>query len=487
MRVYNVNQVSQSAHSGNKTSFVKTCIYSAVEPKGINYPALMPYNASNEVDPVAGMVGKYVTPLVEEPEEYHKVVDFQIERMMRVVGNDVRILTEQEAILGIEGMDPLDKDTSPGIPYVFKHLRKPDIIDFDEGKIISPLLLRRMRDNTVLLQLGNPMDCVFLTCAKDELRPLDKIKQGKTRAIECCPVDVTILVRQLFGYAISKIQMNPGFHTSIAIGIDCDRDWDGLFQSAVRFADYIIDLDFKGFDSSVSPFMLRRAVEVLCHLSGLDENFCRSIYMCIAFSRHQFKDIQYTVAGGMPSGFACTSLLNSIVNSMNIFYVLNQIYKCGFDVLMANFKVMCYGDDAIILVSRESKNIGSTLCDRIQKEFGKLSMECTAADKGPVKMSPVLHLNFLKRSFSGHRLGRVMPSIDPRTIYSLCAWRRKNASLEDNLNNALWFAFMKSDAFFLELRSLLVTQLEINRKEVNLMTYRQASERVQMLGPPIKL
>ena len=97
--------------------------------------------------------------------------------------------------------------------------------------------------------------------------------ESKTRAIDACPLDYTILCRMYWGPAISYFHLNPGFHTGVAIGIDPDRQWDELFKTMIRFGDVGLDLDFSAFDASLSPFMIREAGRIMSELSGTPSHF----------------------------------------------------------------------------------------------------------------------------------------------------------------------------------------------------------------------
>ncbi|AMQ25905.1 polyprotein [Hepatovirus A] len=452
-RIMKVEFTQCSVSVVSKTLFKKSPIHNYIDKQMINYPAVMPFQKSVEIDPMAVMLSKYDTPIIDEPVTYHESVWFYKNKVMGKTFLYTDPLTIEQAICGVDGIEGINMKTSPGFPYVKDGFAKDDLIWLnDNGEYIGihPYLQQRILFNLAMVDNGNEMDVVYTTCPKDELRPLEKVLQSKTRAIDACPLDFTIICRMFWGPAISYFQLNPGFHTGVAVGIDPDSDWDALAKSMVRFGDYGIDLDFSSFDASLSPFMIEAACEVLSYLSGVSETQNTVIGNAIVYSKHVLSNLQYTVLGSMPSGSPCTSLLNSIINNINLYYVFSKIFKKKPLQFYEKIKFICYGDDVMIVFSRdlEIKNLDK-LGLKIQREFALLGMTATSASKGVPNVVPVLDLTFLKRKFNLVD-NRFRPAINIKTIWSLVAWMRNNAEFEQNVDTALWFAFMHGRDFFID-------------------------------------
>ncbi|ALL35264.1 polyprotein [hepatovirus D2] len=452
----NVNVVS-------KTLLKKSPIHHHIDKQMINYPAVMPYQKNVEIDPMAVMLSKYALPLVSEPPRYNEVVTFYKNKILGKPFLYTETFSLEQAIVGVEGMEGINMKSSAGFPYVHEKLDKSDLIWFsDDGSLIGihPRLRQRLEFNLAMVDNGNDLDVVYVTCPKDELRPIQKVLESKTRAIDACPLDFVLICRMFWGPAISYFQLNPGFHTGVAVGIDPDRDWDPLFKTMIRFGDYGIDLDFSSFDASLSPFMIYSACEVLSELSGVGEFQNRSLANTIIYSKHQITNLTYHVIGSMPSGSPCTSLLNSIVNNLNLFYVFWQIFGKRPVEFYDRIKFLCYGDDVIIVFSRdlEIKNI-EKLGLKLQEQFRLLGMTATSGTKQEPRVVPIQELSFLKRKFLLIE-DRFRPAIDPKTIWSMIAWIRSGAEFKQNLDTACWFAFMHGRDFYYSFTLQLKMMLE---------------------------
>ncbi|ALL35272.1 polyprotein [hepatovirus G2] len=482
-RITKLEYTQSCVNVGTKTLFKKSPIHEFVKKENINFPATLPFSKENLIDPLQVMISKYDLPIAKEPIKYQYSADYYFEKIhgLPYVVDD--LLNVEQAIMGVEGMDALNMKTSPGLPYTLHHLDKETLIWKDEDKFIGihPFLKNRIEMNLMCMDAGNQMDVVYMTCPKDELRPLEKVLQSKTRAIEACPLDFTIICRMMWGQAISYFQMNPGFHTGVAVGMDPDTDWDSLFKSMMKFGDYGLDLDFSSFDASLSPFMIYYGCKILSDLSGLSELQNRSLFEAICFSRHQLLNMIYTVEGSMPSGTPCTSLLNSIINNINILYVFSKILGKSPNLIYDYIRVICYGDDVIIVFNRKIKPEKlQPICEIIQKEFRELEMTVTSSDKGIPIVKPISELTFLKRNFNLD-VPRVKPAISDKTIWSLVAWQRSNAEFKQNVETAYWFAFLKGFDFFQKFKQELKEMALMARIEVPDISYETLNARFMEL------
>ncbi|AWK22878.1 polyprotein [Didelphis aurita hepatitis A virus] len=449
-RIMKVEFTQSSVNVVSKTLFKKTPFYKYIDENMINHPAVMPYQKDVEIDPMAVMLSKYDHAIVEEPYGYLDSVNYYANKILGKQFLYTENLTLEQAIMGVEGVDKLNMDSSPGFPYVSMGYTKEDLIWIEDDQFIGihPILKTRLDFNLAMIDNGNQMDVVYMTCPKDELRPMEKVLQSKTRAIDACPVDFTIICRMFWGPAISYFQLNPGFHTGSAVGIDPDSDWNSLAETMLRFGDIGIDLDFSAYDASLSPFMIEHACGVLSYMSGIAAHQGRVLCSAICYSTHVLANLQYTVLGSMPSGSPCTSLLNTIVNNINLYYVLGKIFKKKPIFIGDKVRIICYGDDVMIVFARglRIRNI-ERLGALLVREFEILGMTATSASKGVPSVVPVLDLTFLKRRF--HLVvDKFRPAIAEKTIWSLIAWMRSRAELSVNVDTACWFAFMHGRSFF---------------------------------------
>nr|WPV63376.1 MAG: polyprotein [Wufeng shrew picornavirus 1] len=474
-RISKIEFTQCSINMVSKTLIHKSPIFDCIDKTKINFPAAMPYAKNNEIDPIQVMLSKYDVPIAEEPQNYEAMFNFylsKVEGLNYVIESQI---TMEQAIQGVEGIEPINMKSSPGLPYVLDQFKKEDLIlkdDYGEIFMIHPFLKQRVEMNLTFMDNGAEMDVVFVTCPKDELRPLEKVLESKTRAIEACPLDFTIICRMMWAPAISYFQLNPGFHTGVAVGIDPDSDWDSLFKSMKRIGDFGLDLDFSGFDASLSPFMIDYGCKVLSEISGISNDQHRALSRAICYSKHQMSNMIYNVIGSMPSGTPCTSLLNSIINNLNLYYVFSKVFQKSPMKWFEKIKFICYGDDVMIVFSRDLKiNNLERMCVRIQEVFKEdLKMTVTSATKGVPKIVPVEELTFLKRKFNLVQ-GVVRPAISEKTIWSLIAWKRNEAEFLQNLETAGWFAFMHGFDFYFNFKNQVDMMLKMSKIAYKLPSY----------------
>nr|UJQ88287.1 MAG: polyprotein [Tottorivirus A] len=242
-------------------------------------------------------------------------------------------LTLGEAIRGVEGLDPIDMDKSPGLPYVLAGQRRQDILQ-DKGEMIEMDTV--LYGELVNFLSGNFKNHKYLTFLKDELRPDEKIRCGGTRTVDIASFGHMLVGRMLFGRLASQMHLNPGVELGSALGCDPDTDW-------TRFAaelenPFYLDMDYSGFDSThgVGSF---EALKIFLIELGFDQT-AMDYVDSLAFSRHVYRDREFTIEGGLPSGCACTSIFNTIMNNI---IIRGLTHYLGYEV-----KMLAYGDDVIV-------------------------------------------------------------------------------------------------------------------------------------------
>lgn len=453
-RIYQVLQSSRRAHVNSKTSYERGELADVVPFESGKEPAQPLYDKNSQIDTLSAMMSKYSAPCTEEPDEY-VLASIECQRDLEEAFPyfSGRLLSDEEAIQGIDGMDGIDMSTSPGLPYVFHGLRKTDMIH--NGKCVHPLLLSRLRSNLEAMRVGRSCDIMFLTCAKDELRDKDKVRSGKTRAIECCPLDFSISARMTFGAAVACIQASPSWKTGIAVGIDPEVDWTALYQTALRFGDKAIGIDYKNFDGSVQSYMIGHALDVLGGFGQVPELFVRTYKLSLMVTRRLVQDLIYCVNGTMASGAPFTSVINSIVNKTALIYVLSKSFGIPFDQVRNNFKIICYGDDCILVIKRGIE-VSTPQMAKFAKCMASLGFTATSESKGPIDVRDILRVGFLKRMPRVDIDGNIHPCLDVRSIYALVEWKRKTATTQENLFNACLFMYHHGRASYQEFVQVLM-------------------------------
>nr|AWK02681.1 polyprotein [Niviventer confucianus picornavirus] len=284
-----------------------------------------------EVDLEAAMFGKYRGNCdVEELTENMQIaVDHYVSQLRPILPPNVtEPMSLEEVVYGAEGLDGLDLATSAGYPYNTQGIRKKDLIPprgGDMSRLINALNL-------------NGFDLPFSTYLKDELRPIEKVKAGKTRLIECSSVNDTIRMKMALGRLFATFHQNPGTVTGCAVGCDPDVDWSHFYT---EMGDQpLLAFDYSNYDASLSPVWFKCVKLVLSKL-GFEVD---RLIDHICYSTHIYGGLQYDVEGGMPSGCSGTSIFNSIINNLIIRTVVLDVYK-GID--LDSLKIIAYGDDVI--------------------------------------------------------------------------------------------------------------------------------------------
>ncbi|QFX66142.1 polyprotein [Macaca fascicularis picornavirus] len=309
------------------------------------------------------------------------------------------------AIQGTDWVDPMRMDTSPGYPYVKQNRRRTDLIV--DGEPIPELMSKIYH-----MLSGDYSDLVFVDFLKDELRPLEKVSTGRTRIISIPCLEHVIVGRMLMGAVMEGFLINKGLGIGSAVGIDPEIDWTWLYAEFAQCT-YVWCFDYSGFDSSHSPEMF----------SVLSECFFRqdctpdvSKYLrSLSVTKHYFLNKTYFSEGGLPSGVACTTLLNTIINNVLFRAALFELYP---DITMNDFKFIAYGDDSILGVNFE---LDVNAFVALFKQWG---YRITPARKDGHFSSDLKDATFLKRSFKPNCDGLVEPVMDFKHLYDHMCYAR---------------------------------------------------------------
>lgn len=337
-------------------------------------------------------------------------------------------ITMDQAVYGTEGLEPLDLNTSAGLPYVTLGVKKRDVLN------------RNTRDLSKLQYMMDlyGLDLPYVTYLKDELRAPEKIKLGKTRSIEAASMNDTVFFRMVFGNLYTTFHKNPGVLTGSAVGCDPDVFWS---QMRATMGENILAFDYTNYDGSLEPVWFD-ALKLVLNELGFDGELTEKLKT----TTHIYKDEVYTVKGGMPSGISGTSIFNTMINNIIIRTLAIETYK---NVDLDKLKIIAYGDDVVIsypdpLDPAELARTGS--------EYG---LTITPADKSAT-FQPVTwdNVTFLKRGFKNdakypflvhpvYPMKDVRESIrwtkDPRNtqdhVHSLCllAWHNGKEQYEEFL------------------------------------------------------
>nr|QAA77575.1 polyprotein [Human cosavirus] len=329
-------------------------------------------------------------------------------------GNDFSPLSVEDAILGIPGLDRLDPNTASGLPYT---KTRRQMIDFNTGQIL---------DDTLKCRLGQwlagrpPSEVHYQTFLKDEIRPIEKVKAGKTRIIDVPPLDHVIAFRMLFGRFIANYHLNYGFKTGSAIGCDPDIAWASFGFELSGFP-YLYDFDYSNFDASHSTSIFEILENKFFSPElGFDPR-CSLLLKSLAVSTHCYENKRLQIAGGLPSGTAGTSVLNTVINNI-IFH--GALYHTYTNFEWDDISMLAYGDDIVVASKFELDLV------MVKAFMNRIGYKITPADKSdefrPKCMDDIC---FLKRRFV-KVAGVWAPVMETENLEAMLSWYKPGTLTE---------------------------------------------------------
>ncbi|QBF51813.1 polyprotein [Rhinovirus C41] len=417
-----------SINTPTKTKLQPSVFYD-VFPGGKEPAALSEKDPRLEVDLKGAVLSKYKgNSEVKWNENIQTAVDHYTAQLYMLDINPEPI-TINQAIYGMEHLEPLDLTTSAGFPYVLMGVKKKDLIN------------KTTKDVTKMQEMMDKygIDLPYVTYLKDELRAPEKIKKGKTRAIEAASINDTVQFRMIFGNLFSTFHANPGILTGSAVGCNPDVFWS---QMHACMDGELLAFDYTNYDGSLHPVWFRALGDVLDKLG-----FPGHLTSRLCNTTHIYKDQVYTVEGGMPSGICGTSIFNTIINNLIIRTLVLDTYK-GID--LDKLKIVAYGDDVVVsypfkLDPQEIANSG--------KSYG---LTITPPDKGEtftdVSWSNV---TFLKRGFRPDKKYEFLihPVYDMKDVYESIRWTKDPKNTQDHVYSLCLLAWHNGEDIYEEFRS----------------------------------
>ncbi|UPT51559.1 polyprotein [Gilthead seabream picornavirus] len=374
----------------SKTRLEESILHGIVETKMSPAP-LHPNDPRLEVeiaDLVKKAADKYNNDVFNPDPEAFAIAQMVVTNNLFGVTGHCKEWNIGQALTG-DGENPIDLTTSPGKKYTDQKLTKRDLVE-KHGPIIVPT--DKFSDDVSDLYCdikGDQNEMVYFAATlKDELRKNERVKQGKTRCIEACPFDYTVVHRMIMGPIYQKIYDAEPVRTGIAVGCNPFLDYHDIYH---QMHEHWYTVDYSTFDGSIPEGLMRAAVEVLasCHE---DPEAVRRVMEPVVVSRHLVRDEEWVVRGGMPSGSPCTSVLNSVCNLLVIY---STLLECGLDTITGNAMVITYGDD--VLMSTTVPIHDELMPSVIFKRYG---MVATSADKTSTQLAvDPTTATFLKRKF----------------------------------------------------------------------------------------
>lgn len=357
---------------------------------------------------------------------------------------------------GVEGFDGLKRGTSAGYPYCTNTVEggKRDIFG-SEGDYLfdtpGAIQVRQYVDEDIALaEQGIRGKHVSRMTMKDERRPMEKVDEGKTRAILGAPLESSIENRMEMG-AFTHAMYNNRIKCGSCIGMNVFDEADLLVEHLGEEC-RIIAGDFSGFDGKLPYGLMIRFCDSMDQFYGdwgsprwkarrvLMEDICNSRHV-------DSKGRVIEWVGSNSSGNTLTSYINSWCNLIMLRYATllilgikdpREAYK-----FLANIddhvKFAVYGDDNLIAVKPSSPYFNKLAQAAYTSAFAEMGLEYTDENKGSGEIDQNRHIgdvSFLKRSFEAtHPIkGRkYMMALAVSTCLEMIQWKKKKDFYDEDV------------------------------------------------------
>lgn len=384
-----------------------------------------------------------------------------------------RLLTLDEALNGsldFPHLKSIDMSTSCGYPWVLDGIKKDQLFERINDRLVPTRLFMdayecawdSVRNNTV-------PDFIMLCSLKDERRPLEKVRLGKTRLFTVAPLVMNVLLKQFFGLYANTL-MDNFFKTTYSGKVDrLGASWSTMMQHLREVSPVGFGADFEQYDgrlekSRMTRSMFRMALPLKNVLTDLENKMLQALVVATTQPYYAFEQMIVSVPGSLASGIWITQLLGSDMTH-------TMLYEAWLSVVPVEFKCMYYfktftrlrvmGDDHIVAVVPALTKFynGTTVCQYFRDhEMGYTSPE-KSGDPEPVL--PLEQIAFLKNK-TGFRWGMYIPLMDLEAALEPMNWIRKHEFMtseqltEINVNGSLRAVFFHGPEMFNKYRDAVL-------------------------------
>uniref|UniRef100_A0A0K8TC00 Polyprotein n=1 Tax=Lygus hesperus TaxID=30085 RepID=A0A0K8TC00_LYGHE len=501
---------SYAANPARKTAIIPSNIHNYVPPTTVPAP-LLPEHVDHAFSPLITGVQKHGEPPLGFPQHLldraEEALLEQYQTSCVPVRVDATLLTEEQAVVGIPGLDGyqgMEMSTSEGFPYMATRpageKNKRYLFDIEDGVLrgVNPQLRGIMDAKEALRSAGVVPFTVFTDCLKDARIPREKfLLPGKTRIFSISPADFTIQFRMYFGDILAS-QKACRFNLEHMVGMNVfSLEWTALARRIQEKGPKVLCGDYSNFGPGLDSEVVfrvgrvwRKWYQTLEANAGVpSEEICRrdTVRACMIeemrHSVHQCQDILYRVLCGSPSGAPPTVHIN---NDCNKFYIYMAWLDCWKDnPLMATMVAFrkhvafyVYGDDLICNVSDEAITRFNNVY--LQSFFATYGIKYTDDTKGS-DIRPycsLMEATFLKGSFRKNENHSYAfdYALSKKSIEDCANWMHTSpdalAATRQAICDSLMLAFGQGKEYFEAHRSrLLKAWREQSDEPIELYTY----------------
>jgi hypothetical protein len=439
-----------------KSNIIKSPIFDVVKKHSTIPCKLFKFaKDGQEIDPWEKALAKYSKELPELSE----ITRDQLERAANayfnmlhdtmIVRSTPRVFTLEEAIHGVPDdpwFGPIPSNTSAGYPMNVQgtdNLKKM-LFSSDRNSPEYLAIFERIAEDVELAEVtyatGGRPEFFYVDYLKDERKPIEKARMGKTRMFSGGPLVLFILFRKHFGWFDSHYKSNKIQNWS-AIGVNpYSEEWDHIAKFLGEVTPPEIRAgagDYAGFDTSHLPFV--HGIMVMLIIKVYYPNATKreiaikmGLFLEIFNSNHIFLGIIVRWFQGMPSGNALTAIINTIYNAICLCFVFMVIKDENPSLCLRDedctksIRAIILGDDnAFSTIEKLVPYYNElTLPDILQR----IGMTYTTELKltATVPNRPITEISFLKRAWFYDSLsGRYIAPLELDVVLEFSMWTRK--------------------------------------------------------------
>jgi len=193
-------------------------------------------------------------------------------------------------------------DTSPGFPANYNGFT-------DKRSVVE----MHSQDLAAFYEVCQDYSCIKAVSLKDELRPMEKVREKKTRIFIISPVEHLYVCSRVFGEFVDWFYTTHNSPSKIGVS-PFHGDWHSKMSEILDFSPYLFDTDIKGMDISQRADTHDIILEFI--LDFLDPHLHPRAIWCYeeaifgyTISQH---GLVFRTAGENPSGWLLTAVVNTL-------------------------------------------------------------------------------------------------------------------------------------------------------------------------------
>lgn len=163
-----------------------------------------------------------------------------------------------------------------------------------------------------------------------------------------------------------------------------------------------------------------------------DKEMCEKLSLSITRFGLRFRDREFKVPAGLPSGCQMTTPINCVLNTLVWLTIWRKATGTGLTEFMKHTRLIVYGDDVVWSIDKNNGYFKYLDAKKIQNIAKQLGYDLESSDAGEFRWVGLEEVTFLKRRFvpDSRKPGVIHACRDINDIYTQLMWRRNEATIE---------------------------------------------------------